>query len=129
MGGRYDATNIITPAISIITNVSMEHRDYLGNVDSSIKAQNDLERVLGDRNRSGQQFDIWEATFSPMAEDGYPADLWDPETGREIDRFEGAGTEVELARFSPDGRSVVIDSPHTGQGRQLHLIDISEIVG
>jgi len=32
-------------------------------------------------------------------------------------------------RFSPDGRSVVIDSPHTGQGRQLHLIDISNIVG
>ncbi len=28
-------------------------------------------------------------------------------------------------RFSPDGRLVVIDSPHTGQGRQLHLIDIS----
>ncbi len=32
-------------------------------------------------------------------------------------------------RFSPDGRMVVIDSPHTGQGRQLHLIDISRIVG
>ncbi len=32
-------------------------------------------------------------------------------------------------RFSPDGRSVVIDSPHTGQGRQLFLIDISGIVG
>ncbi len=32
-------------------------------------------------------------------------------------------------RFSPDGRKVVIDSPHTGQGRQLHLIDISDIVG
>ena len=31
MGGRYDATNIIRPAISIITNVSMEHREYLGN--------------------------------------------------------------------------------------------------
>ena len=31
-------------------------------------------------------------------------------------------------RFSPDGRSVVIDSPHTGEGRQLHLIDISQIV-
>ena len=31
-------------------------------------------------------------------------------------------------RFSPDGRSVVIDSPHTGQGRQLFLIDIGEIV-
>jgi len=32
-------------------------------------------------------------------------------------------------RFSPDGRSVVIDSPHTSEGRQLHLIDISDIVG
>ena len=31
-------------------------------------------------------------------------------------------------RFSPDGRMVVIDSPHTGTGRQLHLIDISGIV-
>ena len=36
MGGRYDATNIITPAISIITNVSMEHRDYLGNTLAEI---------------------------------------------------------------------------------------------
>ena len=31
-------------------------------------------------------------------------------------------------RFSPDGRKVVIDSPHTGEGRQLHLIDVSGIV-
>jgi hypothetical protein len=32
-------------------------------------------------------------------------------------------------RFSPDGRSVVIDSPHGGSGRQMHRIDISKIVG
>ena len=32
-------------------------------------------------------------------------------------------------RFSPDGKLVCIDSPHTGEGRQLHLIDISGIVG
>lgn len=32
-------------------------------------------------------------------------------------------------RSSPDGRSVSIDSPHADQGRQLHLIDISGIVG
>ena len=31
-------------------------------------------------------------------------------------------------RFSPDGRSVIIDSPHGGNGRQMHLIDISRIV-
>ena len=32
-------------------------------------------------------------------------------------------------RFSPDGRSVVIDSPHGDNGRQMYLIDISDIVG
>jgi hypothetical protein len=31
-------------------------------------------------------------------------------------------------RFSPDGRSVVIDSPHGGNGRQMYLIDISAII-
>jgi hypothetical protein len=30
-------------------------------------------------------------------------------------------------RFSPDGRKVVIDSPHGGNGRQMYLIDISDI--
>lgn len=58
------------------------HRDYLGNVDVSIKAYDELEAVLGDKNRSGQQFDIWEATFSPIDADGYPKSLWDPETGK-----------------------------------------------
>ncbi|MCH2211274.1 MAG: hypothetical protein MK110_08220 [Fuerstiella sp.] len=32
-------------------------------------------------------------------------------------------------RSSNDGRTVAIDSPHTPEGRQVHLIDISEIVG
>ena len=30
MGGRLDATNIINPAISIISNISLEHQKYLG---------------------------------------------------------------------------------------------------
>jgi len=36
MGGRLDATNMIKPALSVITNVSLEHRDYLGNTLSQI---------------------------------------------------------------------------------------------
>jgi len=30
MGGRLDATNIITPLVSGITNIAMEHQDFLG---------------------------------------------------------------------------------------------------
>jgi len=31
MGGRLDATNLVIPEVSVITNVSLEHREYLGN--------------------------------------------------------------------------------------------------
>ena len=31
-------------------------------------------------------------------------------------------------RFSRDGKSVVIDSPHGGNGRQMYLIDVSSVV-
>jgi dihydrofolate synthase/folylpolyglutamate synthase len=39
MGGRLDATNIIHPALSIITNVSVEHREYLGRRISQIAGE------------------------------------------------------------------------------------------
>jgi len=39
------------------------------------------ELALGTKNRSGQQLDIWEAVFSPVASDGYPQRLWDRRTG------------------------------------------------
>ncbi|MBU0994775.1 MAG: bifunctional folylpolyglutamate synthase/dihydrofolate synthase [Proteobacteria bacterium] len=39
MGGRLDATNIITPEISVITNISIEHKMYLGNTISKIAGE------------------------------------------------------------------------------------------
>ena len=39
------------------------------------------ELVMGTRSRSLGQWDIWEATFSPLGEDGYPARIWDKRTG------------------------------------------------
>src|SRR5690606_12986285 len=32
-------------------------------------------------------------------------------------------------RVSPDGRKIIIDSPHGGNGRQMYLIDVSGVVG
>ena len=39
MGGRLDATNIIKPALSIITNISIEHKEYLGNTITRIAGE------------------------------------------------------------------------------------------
>jgi dihydrofolate synthase / folylpolyglutamate synthase len=36
LGGRLDATNVITPELSIITNIAFDHADYLGNTIESI---------------------------------------------------------------------------------------------
>ena len=39
------------------------------------------ELVVGDKSRSGGQWDIWEATYSPVGSDGYPKRLWNKTTG------------------------------------------------
>ena len=52
-----------------------------GHLTSTLEQMNRLELVLGTKTRSGQQWDIWEAVFSPQGQDGYPARLWDKRTG------------------------------------------------
>ncbi len=52
-----------------------------GSIVSMMKDENWFELVQGDHSRSGGQWDIWEATFSPVGEDGYPKPLWDKQTG------------------------------------------------
>lgn len=59
-------------------------RDYLGHLTSTLQTMNQKELVLGDNSRSGQQWDIWQAVYSPVGEDGYPKPIWDKQTG-EID--------------------------------------------
>jgi hypothetical protein len=39
------------------------------------------EFVLGTNGRSGDQWNIWQAVYSPVGKDGYPAPIWDPMTG------------------------------------------------
>jgi dihydrofolate synthase/folylpolyglutamate synthase len=39
MGGRLDATNVVTPLISLITNVSMDHEQYLGNTLAEVSTE------------------------------------------------------------------------------------------
>jgi hypothetical protein len=60
-------------------------RNYLGQVSATMEETNHYEYVLGTHSRSGDQFDIWQAVYSPQGEDGYPKPIFDKLTG-EIDR-------------------------------------------
>jgi hypothetical protein len=57
------------------------HRDSLGQLSATLEEMSKRERVLGSKSRSGQQWDIWEAVYSPNGEDGYPEPIWDKATG------------------------------------------------
>jgi hypothetical protein len=57
------------------------HRNYLGHVSATVQEMNYRELALGTKSRSGGQWDIWEAVYSPVGADGYPKRIFDKRTG------------------------------------------------
>jgi dihydrofolate synthase/folylpolyglutamate synthase len=39
LGGRFDATNVLDPEVAVITNIALEHEDYLGKTLGAIAAE------------------------------------------------------------------------------------------
>ena len=77
-----------------------------GNITAMMKDENWFELVQGDHSRSGGQWDIWEATYSPVGADGYPKRIWDKKTGV-IDKdvaSTGRSTTICATSSRPTGR-------------------------
>ncbi|MFO7617731.1 MAG: folylpolyglutamate synthase/dihydrofolate synthase family protein, partial [Bacteroidales bacterium] len=61
MGGRLDSTNIIDPVVSIITNIGLDHTEYLGATIARIAVEKagiikeGIPVVIGDKNRQTRQ--------------------------------------------------------------------------
>lgn len=58
-----------------------EMRTPPGIILATTEGTNRWELVLGTHGRSGEQWDIWQAVFSPVGADGYPAEIWNQRTG------------------------------------------------
>ncbi len=56
-------------------------RETDGSVVSTMDRMTRRELVLGTHGRSTDQFDVWQAVFSPAGDDGYPKPIYDPLTG------------------------------------------------
>jgi len=80
----YDDKNAYYPETPWLRLARPAHRDYLGQISWTAEGENRLELVLGTRGRSGGQWDIWQAVYSPVGADGYPQSIWNKATG-EID--------------------------------------------
>ena len=57
-------------------------RNYLGELAATLEDANQMELALGTNSRSGGQWDIWQAVYSPVGSDGYPKPIWDKVTGK-----------------------------------------------
>lgn len=72
MGGRLDSTNVITPLVSVITNVSMDHTQYLGDTLEKIAYEKagiikpSVPVVLG-RSREPEVRNVVEETAGRLA--------------------------------------------------------------
>jgi hypothetical protein len=89
------------------------HRDYLGHLSATLEEMNLRELVLGTRGRSGRQWDIWQAVYSPVGPDGYPKPIWDKRSGV-IDR-----EVAEYWRENYDLSHILQRDWESGLGRQL----------
>lgn len=58
-----------------------EMRNPDGTIVAEMEPANRRENVFGTRGRSAEQFDAWQAVFSPVGPDGYPKPVYDKRTG------------------------------------------------
>jgi len=56
-------------------------RNYLGHLSTTLEQINRRELVMATKGRSGDQWDIWQAVYSPAGQDGYPKPIWDRVSG------------------------------------------------
>lgn len=62
LGGRLDSTNIITPEVSVITNIGLDHTAFLGNTLPEIASEKGgiikiiFRRLLAKSKRNYQYF-------------------------------------------------------------------------
>ncbi len=80
----YEDKNAFYKELGWLQIPTASDRDIYGMVTLTSAQRNRYELVRGTKNRSGGQIDIFEATYGPVADDGYPKPLFDPLTG-EID--------------------------------------------
>ncbi len=97
MGGRLDATNVVTPLLSIITNVSMDHEQYLGTTLAQVSAEKAGIIKPGIPVVSGVAHDVTEQVITRKCQAEHSKLLL---YGRD---FSGSASRQDPARFDYTG--------------------------
>ena len=122
MGGRLDATNILDPAVSVITIIELEHTEYLGNTIAAIAAEKagiiKQGRPLILAEQSVQALDV----FREHAERRSSPLFYFPDCGEiKNTRVEKAGTTFDLVINSETIPGLFLPIPGEVQAKNAGL--------
>ncbi|MDE1176678.1 MAG: bifunctional folylpolyglutamate synthase/dihydrofolate synthase [Edaphobacter sp.] len=136
LGGRLDATNIVDPLISILTDISLDHQDYLGNTITEITREKagilrphgtlitlpqhpEANQAIGEAAATLELHAISAANFTPTAEK-----LLSQATGVQY-HPSADGQAIALPRnrytLTLNHQPLHVDSPLIGQHQQRNI--------
>jgi dihydrofolate synthase / folylpolyglutamate synthase len=129
LGGRLDATNIVDPLLSILTDIALDHQDYLGNTITEITREkagilrpNGILITLPQHPEANQAIGEAAATLNLRA---INAAAYIPHTPAKGQQHTSLSESQPLAsnRYTVtlDNRSLEINSPLAGQHQQRNI--------
>lgn len=120
LGGRLDSTNIITPELSVITNISFDHMNILGDTLAKIAAEKagiikaGVPAVIGEAENP----DVRQAFIDKAASVNAPIHFVDEEI-KSVEVEQGFDGETAVQKFTIDGTSFA--TPLMGDYQQKNM--------
>ncbi len=128
LGGRLDATNVITPLVSVITNVGFDHTDLLGNTLREIAGEKagiikkSVPVIIGESNE--EYNDVFEA----KAAVGRSRVIYAEDSFHYIEhRVEGSKQHIALERMC-DGRCYDLELDLAGEYQRKNAVTAAAVV-
>jgi len=131
LGGRLDATNIVDPILSILTDIALDHQDYLGDTIAEITREKagilrangllitlpqhpDANQAIGEAAATLNLTAINAAEFIPPQSPALHPDIADPPP-------DSPTLSPNRYTVTLDGQSLQVDSPLSGHHQQRNL--------
>ena len=123
LGGRLDATNLITPLLSVITNIGMEHTEFLGDTIEKIAAEKagiikkSIPVVIGQSNEA------YNAVFERRAEELHSKVIYAEQEFllNGVEHFDQCNQHFSVTR-TRDNRAFELDIDLLGDYQQHNII-------
>ena len=121
MGGRLDATNVVTPEAAVITNIALDHQQHLGNTIAEIAGEKAGIIKPGVPLFYGELVpEAKEVILKRAAENGSPAE---GPLGPVTDEFEAQELDRGfIQKFMWDGRKIVLGLPGRMQRENFRIV-------